>query len=78
MKFILALFLFPGKGDKALQENGFTDIGDSSAQVGLDFQEKMDPKLETISGIEKNRPLPTWGRSSAFKMYPSWAQFLKV
>ena len=54
MKFILALFLFPGQGDKALQEKSFTDIGDNSAQVGLDFQEKKDPKLETISGVMKN------------------------
>ena len=45
----MALFLFPEKGNKALQDKGFTDICDNSAQVGLDFPEKMDPKLETIS-----------------------------
>ena len=75
MKFILALFLFLGKGDKALQDKGFTDIGDNSAQVGLDFPEIMVPKLETISEKAKNIPLLTLGRSSDFKMYTSWAPF---
>ena len=78
MKFILALFLFPGKGDKALQDKRFEDVDGNSAQVGLNYSEKMVTKLGTISETAENRPLPTLGRSSDFKMYPSWALFLKV
>jgi len=75
MKFILALFLFIGKGDKALQDNGFENMDGNSAQVGQNFSNEMVPKLGSISEKAKNIPLLTLGRSSDFKMYPSWAPF---
>ena len=78
MKFILALFLFSKRKAEALQDNKYEDNRGNSAHVGQNFSEKMDPKLETISETVENRPLPTLGRSSDFKMYPSWAPFPKV
>ena len=62
------------RGEGAMIE----DVDGNSAHVGQNFSNEMDPKLETISQTTENRPLPTLGRSSDFKMYPSWAPFLKV
>jgi len=42
-------FSISGKGGEALQDNRFEDMDGNSAQVGLDFPEKMVPKLGSIS-----------------------------
>ena len=54
MKFILALFLFHEKWDKSLQHKKFEEVYGNSAQVGLNYSEKIVPKLEPISGVMKN------------------------